>query len=132
MVAVAVGDGDFGAVFFAGGDKAVRLGGRAAKGFLKVDAHGSGLDGSERHVVMLICVTGADGDEPGFHLSQHLAVISESLVDLEFGQFLFQPSFIFVSDRDDFRLGNLEPDGVEPMAEIAAAGVSDDGDAMFP
>jgi hypothetical protein len=132
VVAIAVGDGEAGAAFFAGGDDFISLLGAAAEGFFDVDAAGAGAGGGEDHGVMLVDVAGTDGDEVGFDLLEHGGIGGKSLVggkaELLAGG--VEAGSVGISDSDEAGAGEMLPHGVETVAVVAATGVADDGDAI--
>ena len=130
VVAVAVGEGEFGVGLGAGGDDFVGLLRAAAEGFFHVDATGAGLGGGEDHGEVLVDVAGADGDEVGFDLVEHGGVVGVGAVDFEFGFGVSEAFGIGVGEGDDLGIGEVLPHGVEAVAVVAAAGVADDGDAV--
>ena len=130
VVAVAVGEGEFGVGLGAGGDDFVGLLRAAAEGFLHVDAAGAGLGGGEDHGEVLVDVAGADGDEVGFDLVEHGGVVGVGAVEFEFGLGGSEAFGVGIGDGDDLGLCEVLPHGVEAVAVVAATGVADDGDAV--
>lgn len=109
VVAVAVGEREFGVGLGTGGDDFIRLLGAAAEGFLHVNAAGTGLGGGEDHGVMLIDVTWSDRDDVGFDLGEHDGVVEEAVFDLELGLRGCEALGVGISDGDDLGLREVLP-----------------------
>ena len=129
VIAVAMGKGELGIAFGAGGDDFIRLLGAAAKGFLHVNAARSGSGGCEDHGVMLIDVTRANGDEVRFDLVQHGGVVEEAVFDLKLGLRCREAFGVGIGDGDETHPVETLKENVEPVSEIAGTGVSDRGGA---
>lgn len=80
MVAVAVRDGRRHAARRAGRDDGIGFAQVASERFLEIQSLRSGLDGGQRHRVMLIRVPRRDEHEVGLHLAEHPAVVAEKRV----------------------------------------------------
>ena len=80
---------------------------------------------------MFINVTRPDGHDVRLHLREHLAVIREALLHLEFLQRTGEALLISIRDRHDLCRRDLHPHGVNAMAVVAVARVADDGDLEF-
>ena len=128
VIAVAMGDREFGPAFFAGGDDGIGLDEVAAKGFLDVEPFRPCLDRGEDHVVVLVDVARTDRNEFGLHRREHFAVAGVGGVRAElepldrFGSSLFRR----IGNADDVSLGQAQPDRVEPVTILSLVRIADD------
>ena len=129
VVTISVGHGDSGAARFGKLADFVGFARGADIRFFDVDSAYSRLDGVFEHLMVLVCVTRADGDDVRTRFLQKRAVVG---VRLGCGEpFLCgsEACGVGVRDGDDVGSGFMEPEGVEAMTVVAASGVSDDADA---
>ena len=129
VIAIPVGDGEFGTGGIACGDDLVRFGGGSAKRLFDVDRFGAGADRGDRHVTVLVGVSGTNRDDFGAGFVQHFLVVGVPVVDSEAFLGGLQSGGIGVGDRDDFGVVEFQPDRVESVTVMTATGVSDHGDA---
>lgn len=129
MVTVPVSDGNLGAVFFCELADFICFTRSANVGLLDVDSAHARHNGVRKHLMVLVGVARADGDDVGTRFFQERPMIG---MGFRGGETLLRcgaPIRVGVGYSDDGGPWLLEPQGVEPVTVVAASGVTNDADA---
>ncbi len=130
MITVTVRDGDASAVFGCELPDVVRLFWGPDERFFDIDPFDAGEDRVGQHLVVLVHMPRADGDDVWVGFFEEVAMIREGGRCAETFDCGGSAGLIGIGDPDDGCVRCLEPHRVEAVPVVPAAGVTDDPDAQ--